>query len=64
MKLFATLVFGALLAASPTPGGPGIAVGQTAPDFTLVDQAGRKRSLAPLLEGRKLALLFFRSADW
>jgi cytochrome oxidase Cu insertion factor (SCO1/SenC/PrrC family) len=64
MRLFGWLMLGALLAAAPAGNGLGIAVGERAPDFTLVDQAGRERSLAPLLEGRKLALLFFRSADW
>lgn len=43
---------------------PGLAVGQRAPDFALVDQTGERRSLATLLERGKLALVFYRSADW
>jgi len=39
-------------------------VGERVPDFTLVDQGGRSRTLRSLLGARGLMLLFFRSADW
>lgn len=44
---------------------PGIAVGQKAPEFTLADQTGKKQSLGSFLEQqKKVALVFYRSADW
>ena len=42
----------------------GLKVGETAPRFTLKDQEGRERSLDELLTKGKVALVFFRSADW
>jgi cytochrome oxidase Cu insertion factor (SCO1/SenC/PrrC family) len=42
----------------------GLAVGEPAPRFTLKDQAGNERSLDNFLKKGKLALVFFRSADW
>ena len=42
----------------------GLPVGATAPAFQLTDQNGGTRSLASLLGGGKLAVVFFRSADW
>lgn len=43
----------------------GIAVGETAPDFTLKDQNGDEQSLSDLLNGDKtVALVFYRSANW
>ena len=39
-------------------------VGQRVPDFTLVDQDGRQRSLQSLMGDRGLILVFSRSADW
>ena len=44
---------------------PGIPVGAKAPAFELVDQDGEKRSLTDLLAPeKKIALVFYRSADW
>jgi cytochrome oxidase Cu insertion factor (SCO1/SenC/PrrC family) len=43
---------------------PGLAVGAKAPAFTLKDQDGKERSLAQLLKKGKVALVFYRSADW
>ena len=34
------------------------------PDFTLLDQTGRSRTLASLIGPKGLMLVFFRSADW
>jgi hypothetical protein len=49
--------------AGPQPGaGPSLAVGDRAPDFTLVDQAGRKQSLDELRKEGPVAIVFFRSA--
>jgi cytochrome oxidase Cu insertion factor (SCO1/SenC/PrrC family) len=62
----AILVLGgvsSLHAASPSSE-IGLAIGQKAPDFTLVDQTGERRSLESLLEKGKLAIVFYRSADW
>ena len=42
----------------------GLKVGETAPKFTLKDQEGKERSLDEFLKKGKVALVFFRSADW
>ena len=42
----------------------GLKVGATAPKFTLKDQEGKDRSLEDLLKKGKVALVFYRSADW
>jgi len=42
----------------------GLKVGEKAPRFTLKDQQGRERSLDELLKKGKVALVFYRSADW
>jgi len=39
-------------------------VGATAPKFTLNDQQGTERSLDEFLAKGKVALVFYRSADW
>jgi hypothetical protein len=43
---------------------PGVKVGDAAPKFTLKDQTGNDRSLDELLKTGKVALVFYRSADW
>jgi cytochrome oxidase Cu insertion factor (SCO1/SenC/PrrC family) len=43
---------------------PGLKVGEKAPKFKLKDQDGNERSLDDLLKKRKVALVFYRSADW
>jgi cytochrome oxidase Cu insertion factor (SCO1/SenC/PrrC family) len=52
--------------AKPAPEGlPGLKVGVKAPTFTLRDQEGKERSLDEFLgKGKKVALVFYRSADW
>ena len=42
----------------------GLNVGDQAPAFTLNDQNGKPRSLDDLLKKGKVALVFYRSADW
>ena len=42
----------------------GLKVGEPAPKFTLKDQEGRERSLDEYLKEGKVALVFYRSADW
>jgi cytochrome oxidase Cu insertion factor (SCO1/SenC/PrrC family) len=42
----------------------GLEVGAKAPKFTLKDQAGKERSLDEFLGKGKVALVFYRSADW
>jgi cytochrome oxidase Cu insertion factor (SCO1/SenC/PrrC family) len=42
----------------------GLKVGEKAPRFTLKDQQGAERSLDDLLKKGKVALVFYRSADW
>ena len=42
----------------------GLKVGAKAPSFTLKDQVGKERSLDQLLKKGKVALVFYRSADW
>jgi hypothetical protein len=39
-------------------------VGETVPDFSLRDQAGRVRNLASIVGARGAMLVFLRSADW
>ena len=39
-------------------------VGEKAPSFTLKDQEGKDRSLDEFLKNGKVALVFYRSADW
>jgi hypothetical protein len=60
-------ILGCLLigsAGAASAGKPGAEIGKTAPSCTLVDQAGAERSLTSLLGRGKLAVVFFRSADW
>ncbi len=46
--------------------GPGIPVGAKEPSFSLADQNGKKRSFADISGPlkKKVALVFYRSADW
>jgi hypothetical protein len=44
--------------------GIGLSVNAIAPDFSLPDQTGVKRSVASLMGPRGVALVFIRSADW
>ena len=39
-------------------------VGETVPDFSLVDQVGETRTLQSLMGPNGLMLVFSRSADW
>ena len=39
-------------------------VGETVPDFSLVDQFGETRTLQSLMGPNGLMLVFSRSADW
>lgn len=39
-------------------------VGTKAPKFTLRDQEGKERTLDEFLNKGKVALVFYRSADW
>ena len=39
-------------------------VGAKAPSFRLKDQQGKERSLDEFLKKGKVALVFYRSADW
>ena len=42
----------------------GLKVGAKAPKFTLKDQEGKERALDEFLKKGKVALVFYRSADW
>ena len=42
----------------------GLKVGAKAPSFRLMDQQGKERSLDEFLKKGKVALVFYRSADW
>jgi cytochrome oxidase Cu insertion factor (SCO1/SenC/PrrC family) len=49
----------------PAPEGQtGLKVGEKAPAFRLKDQEGKERALGDFLEKGKVALVFYRSADW
>jgi cytochrome oxidase Cu insertion factor (SCO1/SenC/PrrC family) len=63
--LFPGRDFGAQEKAKPAPKEqPGLKVGEKAPRFTLKDQEGKERSLDEFLKKGKVALVFYRSADW
>jgi cytochrome oxidase Cu insertion factor (SCO1/SenC/PrrC family) len=71
MTLAAALVLLAAPAAWPQDKGKpapeeqtGLKVGAKAPPFTLKDQEGKDRSLDEILKKGKVALVFYRSADW
>lgn len=49
---------------APEDFSPGIAVGQPAPNFTLLNQHGDEVDFHADRDGSKAALLFFRSAVW
>jgi hypothetical protein len=54
-----------LRAADPAPEAKtGLKLGAKAPAFTLKDQSGKERSLDEFLKKGKVALVFYRSADW
>jgi peroxiredoxin len=58
-------VAGLAVASAAENAGPGIAVGAKAPAFSLSDQNGKKRTLGSFLsQQKKVALVFYRSADW
>lgn len=50
--------------AEPLPSNPTVKVGDTAPDFSLKNEAGTEYSLSTQLEKSKVALLFYRSGNW
>lgn len=51
--------------AKPAPEGQsGLPVGAKAPAFTLKDQQGNVRAIDEFLKKGKVALVFYRSADW
>ena len=66
MKLlaFAAFFLTASLSAADLPATPGLAVGAKAADFTLKNAAGDDVALSALLQKGKVALVFYRSADW
>src|SRR5437868_495295 len=43
---------------------PGLAIGVTAPQFTLTDQFGKEVQLSALLKNGPVAVVFHRSVDW
>ena len=42
----------------------GLKIGEKAPEFKLKDQDGKERALSEFLKKGKVALVFYRSADW
>ncbi len=65
LALVAAPDVGAQATAKPAPEEQtGLQVGEQAPRFTLKDQQGKERSLDELLKKGKVALVFYRSADW
>ena len=69
-RLFQSIVISALLAAPvaaqelPVVEEFGPQVGETVPDFSLVDQFGETRDLQSLMGPNGLMLVFSRSSDW
>jgi hypothetical protein len=43
---------------------PGLDIGENAPRFILKDLESKERSLEEFLKKGKVALVFYRSADW
>ena len=65
LTLYATPTAWAQTKGKPAPEEQtGLKVGAMAPKFTLKDQEGKERSLDELLKKGKVALVFYRSADW
>lgn len=73
MHLASTFLVGCTLVlalANELPAGPasedktGLKLGTHGPEFSLQDQHGKIRSLADFLKKGKVALVFYRSADW
>jgi len=71
MKRFCGVVLGLMIGAgavfadNPAPDEKtGLAVGEKAPDFKLMDQTGKERSLSELLKDGNVAVVFYRSASW
>ena len=42
----------------------GLKVGEKAPEFSLLDQNGTRRSLSAILKDGKVAIVFYSSASW
>lgn len=70
MRIVAAVILSGLGAATAVGeeknAGPGIPVGAKPPSFSLADQNGKKRTLAEVSgpQKKKVALVFYRSADW
>jgi cytochrome oxidase Cu insertion factor (SCO1/SenC/PrrC family) len=69
LRIGAVTLVGLLALASPGLGSApqedtGLEIGVKAPEFTLKDQSGEERSLGDFLVKGKVALVFYRSADW
>ena len=70
MRLLAAVAVAGLAVAAGRADEPpaektGLKVGAEAPAFALKDQAGKERTLAEFLKsGKKVAIVFYRSADW
>ena len=56
--------FGATAQHSPVAAAHALKLGAKAPDFSLNDQSGAKRSLGEFTAKGPVALIFFRSAEW
>ena len=54
----------AALAQTPRVTKTGPAVGAVVPAFSATDQNGRAHTLASVMGGKGVMLVFFRSADW
>ena len=64
VRLLALLLFGFCSRSTWADEAPGLKIGARAPAFTLLDQNGNSVSLSKLLEKGKVAIVFYRSADW
>jgi len=63
--LLSAPILRAQIKGKPAPEGQsGLKVGARAPMFSLRDQDGKYRSLDELITKGKVALVFYRSADW
>ena len=64
MRTWLFAIAAGVIASSSIAAEVGLPVGATAPDFSLQDQHGQTHKLSELAKRSKVALVFFRSADW
>ena len=62
--LFTLSAIALLISMATAADGQALKAGDSAPDFTLKDAEGNEHTLSKQLKESKVALVFYRSADW